>query len=649
MSEQRHAPASAIVEALQVLGIRRLLLGIHDAAFPSAPAEDIGRGSPYGQGARELFDFARSLGFNGVQLGPQGMTSQDNASPYDSTLFSRNHLSLALLPLCSEDQGALLPLETLEALVAGRPQGGNCRVAHAHAWQAQALACQQVWKNFTARRAQGQLSELDQSFILFRKQHEDWLVRDGLYQTLCRRYGGHSWKNWQGDGQAHLDRNLWQPVALAGDAGEGIKKRRRFLMAHYAESLSAYAFIQFLLDQQHRELRDYAQKLGIELFGDLQIGFSDRDAWYAQPFLLPGYVMGAPPSRTNPEGQPWNYPLLDPTRYGTDAQPGPALGFLQQRLNKMLHEFDGLRIDHPHGLICPWVYRQDQADPLAAVQAGARLFASPDLPDHGQLVALAITRSDQIDRHRPRYDDHWVRDLDSDQVHRYGLLFSAIMQAAYENGRDGQAIACEILSTQPYPIKRVLEQYGLGRFRVTQKADLVNTDDVYRSENADPGDWIMLGNHDTPPVWLLAEQWHASGMALQQAEYLAFRLQPEVERRETWARRIAADSGELVQAKVADLFAGPATNVMIFFTDLLGMDEIYNRPGIVSEENWSLRIPGDFAGTYNSRVASNQAINIPKALAMAIRSRGKGLIQQHQDLLHRLDQLSGPQPENSTA
>ncbi len=125
MPEQRHAPASAIVEALQVLGIRRLLLGIHDAAFPSAPAEDIGRGSPYGQGARELFDFARSLGFNGVQLGPQGMTSQDNASPYDSTLFSRNHLSLALLPLCSEDQGALLPLETLEALVAGRPQGSD--------------------------------------------------------------------------------------------------------------------------------------------------------------------------------------------------------------------------------------------------------------------------------------------------------------------------------------------------------------------------------------------------------------------------------------------------------------------------------------------------------------------------------------------
>ncbi|MDD2468400.1 MAG: 1,4-alpha-glucan branching protein GlgB, partial [Desulfobulbus sp.] len=38
---------TAIQEALQVLGIRRLLLGIHDPAFPSSGEEDIGRGSPY--------------------------------------------------------------------------------------------------------------------------------------------------------------------------------------------------------------------------------------------------------------------------------------------------------------------------------------------------------------------------------------------------------------------------------------------------------------------------------------------------------------------------------------------------------------------------------------------------------------------------
>ena len=630
---------TAIREALQVLGIRRLLLGIHDPAFPSISAEDIGRGSPYSLGAREFLDFGRSLGFTGVQLGPQGMTSLTNASPYDGTLFSRNPLSLALLPLATEEEGALLPEETLAALVAGRPKDDPGRTAHAFAWGAQALALAEVWQRFKAKQAQGALTELARDFARFRQANDDWLVRDGLYEALCRRYGGHIWRNWTGDRQAGLDQHLWH---ARGEAGENASNRRQFLLAHFGEAIAAYAFTQFLLDRQHHALRRHARHLGLELFGDLQIGFSDRDAWSAQSFVLPGYVMGAPPSRTNPEGQPWNYPLLDPGRccMGSDGKPGPALHFLQQRLAKMLREFDGLRIDHPHGLICPWVYRAGQADPLAAVQNGARLFASPDLPDHPELARFAIARPEQINRDLPRYDDNWVRDLDGAQVRRYGLLFEAVIQAARDNKRDIHAIACEILSTQPYPIRRVLEHYGLGRFRVTQKADLDHPADVYRSENARPEDWIMLGNHDTPPIWLVAEQWQKSGTARRQAEYLAWRLQPEDAGRSAWIERMAADPGELVQAKAADLFAGPAANVMLFFTDLLGITEVYNRPGVISEDNWSLRISGDFAVQYRERLACNRAINIPRALALAIRAQGRAVADAQTGLLTELDRLA---------
>ena len=61
--------------------------------------------------------------------------------------------------------------------------------------------------------------------------------------------------------------------------------------------------------------------------------------------------MGAPPSRTNPEGQPWNYPVLDPDQYATRVRELVTL-----RADKSFDEYDSLRIDHPHGLICPWVY-----------------------------------------------------------------------------------------------------------------------------------------------------------------------------------------------------------------------------------------------------------------------------------------------------
>ena len=46
---------------------------------------------------------------------------------------------------------------------------------------------------------------------------------------------------------------------------------------------------------------------------------------------------------------------------------------------------------------------------------------------------------------------------------------------------------------------------------MTQKANLENPQDVYRSDLAQPEDWIMVGNHDTPPLRAVLDQWQRSG------------------------------------------------------------------------------------------------------------------------------------------
>ena len=94
---------------------------------------------------------------------------------------------------------------------------------------------------------------------------------------------------------------------------------------------------------------------------------------------------------------------------------------------------------------------------------------------------------------------------------------------------------------------------------------------MYRSENAAPEDWVMVGTHDTPPLWRVAARWRETGADRAQADYLAWRLHPEPEGREGFARRLVEEPGLLVQAKFADLFASRARNVMIFFSDLLGL------------------------------------------------------------------------------
>ncbi len=633
-----------IDRALAILGIRNFLLSIHDAAFPSLPEEDLGRGSPYSEGAAAFLKFIRLLGFNGVQLGPQGITTSVNSSPYDGSFFSRNPLSFAPLALTLPDCQLFAP-EKLVGITA-HIRSDPTRVDHVFARLAIGAITAEICAQYRRKIREGKSPSciaLADSFSIFRRQNAAWLERDALYQVLRLHYNGKSWKQWAGRKEAEIDKHLFRSLEGEGRE-EPVRRRLEALHRQYSEAIDDFCFIQFLLAAQHRQLRESCQRLGLKLFGDCQVGLSDRDTWYAQSFLLHDYVMGAPPSRTNPEGQPWNYPVLDPRHYyltGSKGsrEPGAAVRFLQQRIKKMVDEFDGLRVDHPHGLICPWVYRADQADPFNAVQNGARLFASPLATDHPALAKFAIVRQDQLNKQKPRYDDKWVAALETEQVNRYAQLFEVIIKTVREKWVDVGEIACEILSTQPYPVKRVMELYGLGRFRVTQKADLTNERDVYRSENAQPADWLMLGNHDTASIWQVADTWADEGLLRRQAEYLALRLRiPEAERT-GWINQLSVDTGALVQAKFADLFVGPAKNIMVFFTDLLGNKETYNKPGTIDSDNWMLRVSPDYETLYRKKLETSQALSIPRALVMALKARGRSTSIEDSRLIRDLERF----------
>jgi len=501
---------------LDRLGIRRLVLAIHDVSFPSDPDEDLGRGAPTTRASERLFAHARALGFTGIQLGPQGQTSRGNPSPYDGTQLSRHLGTIAVRSL--RPGGAFEGLVEPRALDAALWRSGG-RASHAHAYDAIHALVAAAYDGLARR------PDLRERAGAFRRASASWLDHD---------------------------------AACSGDP-------------------ERYAFGQFLAHDEHARLR---ARCPLELWGDLQIGYSECDARRAADALLAGWAMGAPPSRTNPAGQPWGYPVLDPDRF---AQAGRALVAL--RAGKMFGEYDGVRIDHPHGLVCPWVYAGD-------VQHGSRLLESPDVPE---LARFAIAREDQLDRTRPRYADDWVRELDDAQVERYAVLFDELVAAARRHGRDPDALSCEVLSTMPLPLARVLARHGLGRWRVTQKANLDDPDDVYRVEHAAPADWVMLGNHDTAPIAAVIRGWTPA-------------------RREQWARRLAerlhlaeparlADERFLATAMLAELFASRAENVSIFWADLFGVDERFNVPGVISDDNWGLRLPPDFEQMHGLDVA----------------------------------------------
>lgn len=598
---------TSIVEGLARLGVRRFLLAIHDVSFPSDPDEDTGRGSPATRASARLFAYAKSLGFTGIQLGPQGQTSRSNPSPYDSTIFGRHIGNIGIASLrdggafaglvTGEDADRILNASTqaFDRVVESYP--GSAYARHRDAHDAMQTLVDRAWCSFRS----GARADLAAPFAAFRAANASWLEREALYLAICATHHGRGFRAWP----AH-DRDLW----LIGDRETAGGHALDSLVAKHAEVIDRHAFGQFLVHVEHRRVREEAARVGLALYGDLQVGYADADAWAYAPVFRRDYLMGAPPSRTNPEGQSWGYPVLDPAQYG-----GAARELVMARAHKTFAEYDSVRIDHPHGLICPWVYRADRPDPASAVRAGARLFEAPDLDDHAALAQFAIARAEQIDRTQARYADRWVRAgaLDDDQVARYATLFDALVESARAHGRDASDLSCEVLSTMPTPLEEVLARYDLGRWRITQKANLADPSDVYLADNARTQDWVMLGNHDTAPIFAVLGTWPA-------------------EKRDAWARHLArklaleqperlASDGFFATAMLAELFLSRAENVSIFFADLFGLEERFNVPGLVDDSNWSLRLPANFDALHVERLARGAALDVALAVQLALAAR----------------------------
>lgn len=587
------------------LGIGHLLLQVHDASFPCDPDEDFGRGTPYSRAADRLYVFAKRQGFDGIQLGPQGMTGRGRMSPYEATLFSRNPHNLPLARLATE---GLLDPAFVDAC--------RRRVAAAPAPTPLALI-ETIFDTAVERiteRADDALRDRARGFLSVQRR---WLVPDALYGLLCREHGSGWWGSWhESSPRGAFDQRLFRP-----ESGEEARADARLaeLAARHAVDIENYAVIQWLLTVEQRRLRSRLAELGLTLFADLQVGLAPQDVWANQSAFLADYRLGAPPSRTNPEGQPWGFTVLDPRQYGSEQSPGPVASFVRSRLDRVLEECDGIRIDHPHGWIDPWVYRADAADPLEAVQHGARLFSCPDAVDHPALADWSIARADQIDRHVEPYADRRVGGLDEAQVEAYGRLFSLIVERLEAHGRPRTSIACEVLSTMPYPVQRVLDRFDLGRFRVVSKLKLDDPADVYRIDQACPEDWIMLGTHDTATIWQFAEEWRAAGLMPAWRRYLAG-LRPGDAG--LAAPMASADTpGQLVQAVFSAMLASRARNVSVFFADLFGMTERYNRPGTTNEENWRLRVPAAFETLFESRRPDAAVLDVPRCLESAAAAR----------------------------
>jgi 4-alpha-glucanotransferase len=61
----------------------------------------------------------------------------------------------------------------------------------------------------------------------------------------------------------------------------------------------------------------------------------------------------------------------------------------------------------------------------------------------------------------------------------------------------------------------------------------------------------------------------------------------------------------------------------------------------VSPENWSLRVLPSFRRDYETRRRAGLALDLPRALARALRARGASFAAAHATLLEQLERMDG--------
>jgi len=173
----------------------------------------------------------------------------------------------------------------------------------------------------------------------FCAKNADWLEDYALFYALKDHFGGVEWQRW--------------PTPLAKREPAAIAEMREKL----ATSIDFCKFLQFEFFRQWGELKEYANKAGVSIIGDIPIFVAEdsSDVWANQELYLldaagrPTSVAGVPPDYFSETGQLWGNPLYD---WNVHERTGFAWWF--RRIGAVLSMVDIVRIDHFRGFESYW-------------------------------------------------------------------------------------------------------------------------------------------------------------------------------------------------------------------------------------------------------------------------------------------------------
>ena len=312
---------------------RRAGIILHPASLPSP--DGIG---DFGRYAFEFVDFLQAAGMSIWQILPLGPTGYGD-SPYTSvSSFAGNPLFISLEHLAEEGL-----IEEKE--LADRPEFPLDRTDYQKVYEWKPPIIRRGAERFLSRKKGEDITE----FQRFCDTEAGWLDDYAFFMTAKAVFDRQAQK----EGASDSTWNRYWPKELVLREPDAMEKRKE----EWRREIAIEKVIQFFFFRQWMRVKAYANKQGIQIFGDIPIfvSLNSADVW-AHPELFkldkdnqPSAVAGVPPDYFSSTGQRWGNPL-----YRWVEHQSTGFTWWTSRIRRMLELTDMVRIDHFRGFEACW-------------------------------------------------------------------------------------------------------------------------------------------------------------------------------------------------------------------------------------------------------------------------------------------------------
>ena len=502
---------------------------------------------------REFIVWARETGFGVVQLLPINEVGRDN-SPYNAiSAMAIEPMTLHLAPGSPEE----LTHEAFESVTANENlttlRRGPVKYERVRMLKRELL--EHAFKNFQLNATAARHSAFEQ----FCERESSWLKPYAFFRSLMELNSEReTWDDWKREHRDPQTARSW------------LKEQPTEMRTQFSGRERFFSYVQWVADEQWRELRKFAEEHGVALMGDVPFGISyySADVFTERDIFHLDWSGGAPPEPyfkddkfTIKWGQNWGIPV-----YNWPAMRAQDFAWWRQRVRGVRRIFHIFRIDHVLGFY--------------------RIYAFPWRPKrnaeflpltHAQMLEKTGERSPHF---APR-EDETTENCEANR--REGEEYLRMVLA--ESG--ATRVVGEDLGTVPKYVRPSLQLLGIAGFKIPQWEFLHGR--MTPGNEFERLSVATYATHDHKPIReLWREMFDEKSATREQAREDLLKI--------AQFGGIAPQEGleyerDFYPAIMSALFNSNSWIAIVMITDLLARKDRFNVPGTAATTNWTRRLP----------------------------------------------------------